>query len=194
MDIHHGEEHFHSAWTLRPEHVCLILHHAVLRAHLICRLCLIWVCPVVVDAKLGAQKVAPHFAEEACGVLGDLLLVHTDHVVRGGVTRALFACEQELVGRREGEGVLGPEAVHAVLVSHDCALHLANPGREWSHVHLSQLLDWRERVQQLRDERIVVSFILLVERGLWDDRWLVVGRRIIELFVLGWLGHGDARV
>ena len=75
-------------------------------------------------------------------------------------------------------------------MAHDRALDLADLGRDGKHVHVLELLDWSERVKKLGDESVIQLLVVLSERGLRHDIWLVVGRCIIILVRIGRLLDG----
>ena len=146
IDVDHRQEYFHSARPLGPKHIGLILDHSMLASDSLGRLRLIRIQSRVVNRELSAQEVGADLPEVPWARLGGLLLVHRYHVVRSFVSWSLLACQQELIGRWERESVLGPEPVHAAFVTHNCALDLTNLGRDWMHVHLTELFYGCERI------------------------------------------------
>ena len=138
----------------------------------------------VIDAEFCTQEVASNLTEISRPLLANFFLVHADHIVRCLVSRSFLASEQKLVSLRQTQYVLGPEAIHAALVSRDGALDLTYSGRQRFHVHLLEFLDRGEWVEKLGDKGVIELFIVFGERSLWNDSWLIVGRCIVVLILV----------
>eukprot|EP00965_Chrysotila_dentata_P094038 3108269-Pleurochrysis_carterae.AAC.1 len=138
--VHVGHHHLHLARPARAEHVLLVEDARELLPHLhkrvVARLValeLVWVGPLVVERKLGADEVGAQLAEKVAALPIEVVLVERDEVVGRLVLLALARREEQPVALLEVDLVRGEEARHAALFPLDVALHHRADGARSAH-------------------------------------------------------------
>jgi len=90
----HRKQHFHSSWSFWPQHIGFVLHNSqLLPRFLFASAALLRILLTIINRKLSAKHIWPDFSKVAIGVLLELLLIYSYHIVTRRIHSFLLTCQ-----------------------------------------------------------------------------------------------------